>query len=288
MLTFDETTFGIQKCALDLSALYPTIEERRAFDTRFDDFMKSDPYNQQIFHLRGNILKYDSEVFVSDKIDDRPPLLLLLGNPASHSVAAGMCFAFEGDHQEHRFWKGLSDAGILTFSEPLSNSASPDTMNEMRQNALLELRYTSPFRVGIAVFYSLPSTASDPRWSGVNGVRKLLGVKAFETISPLEELKISKLISIFMGVKGGIIAFQKDAYDRVRSQDTPAYSLDFAKQGLLLGKYKNGKNILLAASPPTRLMYSDNCKSALLKYKTWLCQQLSIADDSLYQTPAEI
>lgn len=276
MLIFDDTTFGIQKCELNLSELYPTTDEYRDFLIRFDNFMKSDNSNQQIFSLQGNTLKYWSEIFVSDKIDDRPPLLLLLGNPASHSTAAGMCFAFEKGSREHRFWRILNETGILTFLEqPSISTPDPVVMNEVRRNALLGLRYLSPFRIGIAVFYSLPSSASDPRWSGVSGVKKLLGSKAFDIISLQEERKISMLISRFMGQNGGIIAFQKDAYNRVRSQDAPAYSRDLATRGLLLGKHKSDEHILLAGSPPTRMMLTTDCKLALLKYKNWLCQQLS-------------
>lgn len=276
MLIFDDTTFGIQECKLDLSGLYPTINERLAFDTRFNDFIKSDSANQQIFTLQGDTLKYYSEVFISDRVDNRPPLLLLLGNPASHSVAAGMCFAFEKSGREHRFWRILEETGILTFLKQPSISTDPVEMNESKRNALLELKYLSPFRIGIAVFYSLPSSASDRRWSGVSGVKKLFRAKAFDRISLQEEKRIGILISKFMGPTGGIISFQKDAYNRVRSENTPAYSLDLAMRGLLRGEHKSGQQLFLAGSPPTRRMQTTRGKSALLQCKIWLSQQLKI------------
>lgn len=275
MLIYDDKTFGIQECKLNLFELYPTVDERRDFLARLDIFLKSDNSNQQIFSLQGDTLKYCSEVFVSDKIDNRPPLLLLLGNPASHSIAAGMCFAFERDGQEHRFWKILEETGILTFLEKPPISADLIKKNEIKRNALLELKYHSPFRVGIAVFCSLPSAASNRIWSGVKGVRKLLGAKAFGIISLLEENRIGLLISKFIGSTGGIISFQKDAYNCVRSQDTPAYSIDLARQGLLIGKYKSGQHIYLAGAPPTREAYKILSKSAMLHYKTWLSQQFT-------------
>jgi hypothetical protein len=274
MLIYADKTFGIQEYKLNLEELYPTVVERHDFRTRFDDFFKCDLSNQSIFSLKGNTLKYCSEVFVSDNIDNRPPLLLLLGNPASHSVAAGMCFAFERGSQEHRFWKSLKEADIHTFLEQPTLFVDPTEKNKIRRNALLELNYLSPYRVGIAVFYSLPSTASDPKWSGVNGVRKLLGAKAFGVISLLEEKRIDMLISKFIGSTGGIITFQKDAYNRVRSSDSPAYSKNSANQGLLQGKYKSGQNIFLAGAPPTRLALTNSAKSAMLKHKFWLSQQM--------------
>jgi len=220
-------------------------------------------------------LKYSSEVFVSDKMDNRPPLLLLLGNPASHSVDAGMCFAFERGGQEHRFWRNLKEAGILTFLEQPPLNADPIEKNTVRRNALRELDYLSPFRLGIAAFYSLPSTSSDPKWSGVMGIRKLLGARAFGIISIHEEIRIDKLISRFIGITGGIIAFQKDAYNGVRSYDTQKYSTDLAFQGLLQGKYKRGLNIFLVGAPPTRMANTTFGKKAMLKYRLWLSQELN-------------
>lgn len=274
MLIYEDKIFGTQECALNLEELYPNEEDRQGFLDRFDDFLKSDPSHQDIFSLQGDTLKYDTEVFVSDKIDHRPPVLLLLGNPASHSVAAGICFAFERGGQEHRFWKSLEATGILTFQEKPPVSANQSEKNEMKRDALLELNYDSPFRIGIAVFYSLPSNASDRKWSGVGGVRKLLRAKALRTISLQEEHRIDNLVSRFMGSTGGIIAFQKDAYNGVRSDDAPAYSQDLAMQGKLRGKYKKGQDIFLAGAPPTRFALSKRGKEALHEHKIWLSEQL--------------
>ena len=42
MLSFDETTFGIQDFKVDLRELFPLIGDRRDFYTRFEDFLESD------------------------------------------------------------------------------------------------------------------------------------------------------------------------------------------------------------------------------------------------------
>lgn len=262
MLSFDDTTFGIQECKLNLAELYPGVKERSDFQKRFGAFIGSDKTTQSLFELSGDTLTYKTEVFASDRIDDRPALLLLLGNPASHSVESGWCFAFEKSGSEHRFWKVLREVGILTFFDQGSNEA--------RREALWELHYNSPFRVSIAVFYSIPSPASTRGWSGVNGVRRLLRARAFRAITTYEEKRIQSLVSRFISPAGGIIAFQKDAYNGVRSQDSPAYSRDWANHGLLVGKYKLDENIRLAGSPPTRVMQSERSKQVLEKHKNWL------------------
>ena len=47
--------------------------------------------------LQKDDLVYRTEQLVPEKKDKRPPLLLVFGNPASHSVQAGMFFAFDDD-----------------------------------------------------------------------------------------------------------------------------------------------------------------------------------------------
>jgi len=84
------------ECAIDLGRLFGAKEERARFDKRWLPFLQSDPYKKKIFKLRGDQLFYSSEHLIPKKKDNRPPLLLVFGNPASHSVAAGMFFAFKG------------------------------------------------------------------------------------------------------------------------------------------------------------------------------------------------
>ena len=272
MLNYDDNVFGIQKFKLKLRELFPTEDDRRDFCARYEDFLESDRFNQQIYSLKGDILTYSSEVFVSDKIDNRPPLLLLLGNPASHSVAAGMCFASEKGGQEHRFWRLLEEIGVLTFLDLPNISSDLQNNVEARRNALFELNYLSPFRIGIAVFYSLPSAASNKYWQGVSGVRKLLGTNAFSMITFQEEKRIALLISKFIGSIGGIMVFQKDAYNGVRSHDAPVYDVNLARQGSLVGNYLGNQHIFLAGAPPTREAYWPSSKSTMHKYKIWLTQ----------------
>ena len=81
-------------CEIDLKNLFPTSarKERDRFNKNWNDFLKSDPCNKELFKRKGELLKYQSEQLIPSKSDDRPPLLLILGNPASHSVKAGMFF----------------------------------------------------------------------------------------------------------------------------------------------------------------------------------------------------
>jgi len=103
-------------CEIDLKKLLPDPKQREQFNKKWKDFLESDPCNKEIFEIEGDRLKYQSEQLIPSESDDRTVLLLVLGNPASHSVKEGMFFSFEGNKKEHRFWKRiLQPAGVLDF-----------------------------------------------------------------------------------------------------------------------------------------------------------------------------
>jgi hypothetical protein len=271
MLVFEENLFGIPECELDLAKLFPDKKERLRFDGKLQSFLASDPTNSEIYFLKRDALRYYTESFISNNNDGRPPLLLLLGNPASHSTAAGMCFAFEGSRREHRFWKALRETELLDFlPEQIDPNHNYRELNNLRKQALLNLDYISPFRVGIAVFYSMPSPASDQKWSGVNGLRRLLGQRALNIIAAEEEKRIARILDVFMKQAGGIIVFQRDAYNNLISQDSLPYSLNLALQGSLIGKYKRDSRIPLVGSPPTRRLRGESSMAAFRKCKDFI------------------
>ena len=148
-------------CEIDLKNLLPAPKQKERFNKKWKAFLESDSYNKEIFELKGDRLKYQSEQLIPSKPDTRPPLLLVLGNPASHSVKEGMFFSFEGDKKEHRFWKHiLKPAGVLNL--PYDENLFVAELNNHRKKQLLELDYKSPFRIGLCVFISMPSAPSGP------------------------------------------------------------------------------------------------------------------------------
>ena len=73
-------------CKINLDELLETNEERKKFDSKWKDFLASDPLNKKIYRKKGNLLTYKSEQLIS----------------------------FEGNKKEHRFWKSiLKPAGVL-------------------------------------------------------------------------------------------------------------------------------------------------------------------------------
>ena len=81
---------GIQRMAMDARLLYPDRSERHQFEERLREFLKVDTCDKVINYHDG-VVSYLTESVVPAKLDLRPPLLLLFGNPAPESVRRG-CF----------------------------------------------------------------------------------------------------------------------------------------------------------------------------------------------------
>lgn len=251
LLLFNPAAPGQIKCELDLNKLFPDFPERERFNDRWIEFLKSNKGSESIFRNKGDKLVYTTEQLIPTKSDDRRPLLLVLGNPASHSVEAGMFFSFEKNGKEHRFWKDiLRPAGILDLA--LDKELPVEKRNTHRRERLLNLKYNSPFRIGLAVFFSLPSPASGP-WAGVAGVKKLFGAEAIEKLAAAEQKRIKKCAQQFLSHRGPVIVFQKDAWDFLRSDRNPGYNLEAAKSGGLFGEFRELAEIPIYGIPPTRL-----------------------------------
>lgn len=276
LLASRETQPGVLECRVNLGLLYPDQFERSAFENRWPHFVASDPDHAHVFWREGgDCLVYRSEALIPVITDGRPPVLLLLGNPASHSIASGMFFAFEGANRAHRFWATLREAGILDFGWTATTEGSMRSeRNRAMKQALLDLEYRSPFRIGIAMFFSMPSTASKPPWSGVRGLTRLLGRRALRLLGVEEQGRIASLIRAFMPMRRAVLTFQRDAYEWIRASCAPTYSLDDARAGRLCGTYGHHPGIHLFCAPPTRLMHSQNVKEVLKQYQVRMCDVL--------------
>ena len=246
------------KCMIRLDRLFPDQKSRKRFDDKWKNFIK-DSCNNDIYRLQGNTLSFDSEQLIPTKTNGKPSLLLVLGNPASESVKRGMFFATDKEGKELRFWKYiLKEAGLLF--PPQINTFTAKALNQGRKNQLLNLDYQTPFRIGLTVFMSMPSAAGG-KWSGVAGIQKLLGSAAFRLIEKEETERVISCARKLVQNNGAVITFQKNAWENLRSENDPEYSIGKAKEGQLIGHLKRNADIQLYGVPPTRLM--GPCSEAL-------------------------
>lgn len=259
IFTYHKTKVPIQlECSLNLTTLLPTNDERDRFEGKWPAFLDSDPWNRHVYELDGDFLHYKTEQLIPVKRDLRPPLMLIFGNPAPHSVEAGMFFAFQDNGKENRFWRNLlRPAGILDI---VVEDGPPEALNQRRMKRMLELDYASPFRIGLCVFISMPSAAGGP-WSGVAGIRKLLGSKAMCRLEGAERERIIRYAKRFLEPGGAAVAFQKNAWEGLRSEGDPPYAIDLAKRGKLIGSLAGMRDVPLFGVPPTRLL--GPCRNVL-------------------------
>lgn len=261
ILTYRQTTPGQIKCTINLSQLFLTNQEFDSFTRKWPLFLDSDPYNQKIYKLNQNKLIYKSEQLVPTKTDSKPPILLVFGNPATLSVVNGMFFSSKEDGKEGRFWKSIMRAsGILDL--PFDPHLSYKKLNSQRKRHLLKLDYDSPFRIGLCVFISMPSAPSKD-YSGVAGIQKLVGAKAMRRLEVAERKRVLECARKFLSPDGAIVAFQKNAWNGLCSENDPKYGIKLARAGELKGTLIGNSKIPLFCVPPTRL--AGPCRSILKK-----------------------
>jgi hypothetical protein len=263
LLIFKTLEQGIQEAQLNIEGLYPDPEERKRFEFKLHQFLKSDCYNSKIISKKNGLLVYQTECIMPEKKNSKRPLLLLLGNPASHSVYSKMFFSFENNERkgqrEHRFWKALKESGILSFKS---------SSNLERKKELYTLDYDSPFRIGLATFYSMPSGSSGSEWSGVESLRKLFGTRALKEIAKYEKTRVNGLIHRFLYPENGVIfAFQKDAYTAIKSAKSLDYDYDKVRKERLEGVCQSDPSVRLFCFPPTRFMNAKKTIASLGRLK---------------------
>jgi len=240
---------GIQRMLLNTKELYPYSEKHCQFEDRLREFLKVDT-SSEIIEYDDGLLSYLTESVIPTKQDSRPPLLLLFGNPAPDSIRYKCFFASEKGRREHRFWPILDKAGIISFKNTNEN------INTFRTKALFNLEYKSPFRIGLAVFYSMPSPASDRKWSGVAGLSKLFGARAFKDITSCENKRVESIIQEFISTDTGcaVIAFQKDAYLGIKNDNSQESMVAEEGKWCVVEARCSACGVRLFRMPPTRYM----------------------------------
>lgn len=253
-----------EQYTVDLGLLYPETKQRNLFDQKWPDFFASDAANTDVLQVKGDKLIYLSERLIPDQVDARPPALLVLGNPAPHSIKNGMFFSFEGNGREHRIWKAFRETGLIDFGH--ADDLPLDQKNTHRRHQLLNLDYASVFRIGLLPYFSFPTTSSAPPWTGVSGVQRLFGKEAFEKIRRFETTRVSSEIAKFMTTGPGVVlSFQRDAYEGLKSVADPGYARDAATEGRLVGSIQDQPQVVHYGMPPTRLIHSTNTKDLIRK-----------------------
>jgi hypothetical protein len=252
MLSIIKKTETSYECRLDLLKLFDG-KSLVEFNKRYEEFLLSDPYNSEILNRRKDIIIYPHKSWIPKTSDNRMNLLILGGNPASHSAFKDIYFSYEGNGLEHRFWKVFRSLGYWDI----------DGKNPNLKNIFLHVDYASDFRIGLEAMFTFPSTASKPKWSGVAGLEKLFGKVAFGKIYEYEKLRVKNVInSFFNDQPGAILVMQKHAYNAISENK---YDLKAASLGGLKSNYSD--EIRIYGTPPTRWLYTKKMQDVLNEIK---------------------
>jgi hypothetical protein len=98
----------------------------------------------------------------------------------------------------------------------------------------------------------MPSAPGGP-WGGIAGVQKLFGIRALRRLEQAETERVLECAKKFLAPNGIAVAFQKNAWNALRSSKDREYKLSLAKDGKLKGRLKEMTNVPLLGVPPTRL-----------------------------------
>lgn len=180
------------------------------------------------YNRNRGIFSYQTEFIIpndtSKHANTKLNLALVVGNPATSSVAHGFPYAYKeraGNKIRHHFWGKLKNAGVLkeyTKSEEMNpKSKDIDELNIDFKKG----RYTSDkYRVFIYPFYSFP-TPTKGKYRNVAGIEKLFGKEQFKkVIIPDEQKRFKNLILkklSNMQEKGVVIFCVTNSYDAIKS-----------------------------------------------------------------------
>jgi len=252
-----------QRVEIDLTEI--PHESRKDLKNKVGKYLKYKGKN--IFNFKDrNKLVYETEVLIPKVNKNRLNVLMVLGNPAVHSVAERMFFSYEGAEgkwREHRFWRALRECKVLKFNSDLGKPTlqNVEKINACKRDWLLNGKYDSDFNIFLLPYFSFPTPSSTRECNGVAGIRKIVGGKIFRE---MKELEFRRFKGIILGndIKN-VMCFQKTNVLKEIKQRTkceqvksilnaPVYKIDIAL-----------KHVTLYYAGSTRLLHTDEGKKML-------------------------
>jgi len=194
---------GHYKVTIDLSKWLPQYG-LLSFTREFQRIGSEDKHFRDLCSLNGTLLQYTSESLFPDKYDPRKKkVMIVLGNPATHSVAGGMFFYSRSDGNRHQFWGKLEEAGLIT-------KIIDDTLEEeakVRKKLILDGETSQKYLLGLTTFYSFPTPVSGD-YKDVKGVEALFR----PVISRVQRMELDRLLSYEFSQDTLFVFTQKSSY----------------------------------------------------------------------------
>jgi hypothetical protein len=209
-------SINLESClaAHELSAINSNLLDIEKHDEHFHDLG-----NQPLALIKGGILTYRSET-VLPKIQNpkKNRVLMVFGNPATHSIKHGMFFFSDGRMWRHKMWRKLHDARLI---ELISYSKEKMVMFDQRKKEAEERKRliisgvtSDKDIVGLTTFYSFPTPVINKyKFSNVDGVRRIFR----QIICDIDRMEIKRISDYEFSQNASLVFVKKGTCEIFKS-----------------------------------------------------------------------
>lgn len=194
---------GHYQVTIDLAKWFPQYE-LLSFTREFQRICSHDADFDNLCSLDGSVLKYTSEsLFPDENEHGKRNVMIILGNPATHSVAGGMFFYSKSDGSRHQFWGKLEEAGLMP---KIKCSTRAEEARE-RKKIIVDGISSHKYLLGLTTFYSFPTPVHGD-YQDVKGVETLFR----SVISRVQLMEVNRLLSYEFSNDTLFVFTQKSSY----------------------------------------------------------------------------
>lgn len=243
LLTFDNNINenGQYNVIMELSAIM-TRKQLEELNQSFEKMKEQDQDFKEMCEkglctFDGKTLSYKSETLLPEKYDTtKPRVLLVLGNPATHSIKNRMFFFSKNDGEKrHSFWGKLGKAGLLKKFEKDSRKEEADE----RRKIIMTGNEGMDYVIGLTTFYSFP-TPVEGDYKDVAGVEKLFK----PLIEKIKEEEFDRINQYAFSKGATIICTQKTAFEYINSSFERNKAINKALYWPIRGKNSSGNYLI--------------------------------------------
>jgi hypothetical protein len=169
--------------------------------------------------IRNGILKYKSETILpSVNRRDKEKILMVFGNPATHSIKNGMFYFSSGTDKRHTMWSKLQEAGLMKSVD--CNTKGMELLErrkleaDQRRKLIVNGTTSEKYLIGLTTFYSFPTPVIQGYdFSNVAGVQELFG----PILSEINRMEFDRILSYPFAKNATLVFVQKDTYETFNS-----------------------------------------------------------------------
>lgn len=175
-----------------------------SFAREFQRIGSKDTIFSDLCSLSGSLLQYTSESLFPDKYaQNKEKIMIVLGNPATHSVAGGMFFYSRSDGNRHQFWGKLEEAGLM----PRIRYNTRIEEARVRKKLIIDGVTSHKYLLGLTTFYSFPTPVHGD-YQDVKGVETLFR----SALNVVQLMELDRLLSYEFSQDALFVFTQKSSY----------------------------------------------------------------------------